>query len=108
MFAEEKIQSGGNNVLAFIGGVIGAMTHYIASMQILLSLKVAELFDYTIHSLIGGLVMLAVKLAGDGIVYLIKRYSLRKTTEQNVITPTEIQPMPKQEATEEKTAQEKK
>jgi hypothetical protein len=110
MFGEEKIQTGGNNVFAFVGGFIGAMTHYIASIRILLSLKVEELFDYTVHSLIGGLVMLAVKLAGDGIVYLIKKYALKKANEKITISESEVQAMPQVEKTEEKlpeTMQEK-
>jgi len=74
MLIEEKITTGGNNLIAFIGGFVGAMSHYIASIQILLNLKVEELFDYAIHSLVGGLVMLAVKLFGDLFLYLLKRY----------------------------------
>jgi len=108
MFGEEKIQTGGNNVFAFVGGFIGAMTHYIASIRILLSMKVEELVDFTTHSLIGGLVMLAVKLAGDGIMYFIKKYALKKANDKTVISPNEIQTMPQQEKTEEKITEEKK
>lgn len=61
-----------NNLLAFIGGFIGAMTHYIGSIQTLLNLRVDELLDFTIHSLIGGAIMVAVKVLGDWILYKIK------------------------------------
>ncbi len=62
----------GNNLLAFVGGFVGAMTHYITSIQTLLNLKVNELLDFTIHSLIGGAIMVAVKVLGDWILYKIK------------------------------------
>lgn len=61
-----------NHLLAFIGGFIGAMTHYVNSITILLNLKWDELGDFTIHSLIGGSIMLAVKVLGDWILYKIK------------------------------------
>ena len=61
-----------NNLLAFIGGFIGAMTHYVNSVQILINLKLDELFDFTIHSLIGGAIMVAVKVLGDWIMHKIK------------------------------------
>lgn len=61
-----------NHLLAFIGGFIGAMTHYVNNINILLNLKTDELVDFTIHSLIGGTIMLAVKVLGDWIVFKIK------------------------------------
>lgn len=60
------------NLLAFIGGFIGAMTHYINSINILLNLRMDELLDFTIHSLIGGAIMVAVKVLGDWIMHKIK------------------------------------
>jgi hypothetical protein len=62
-----------NNLLAFIGGFIGAMTHYIYNIHILLNLKIDELFDFTIHSLIGGAIMVAVKVLGDWMIHIIKK-----------------------------------
>lgn len=61
-----------NNLLAFIGGFIGAMTHYITNIQALLNIRTSELFDFTIHSLIGGAIMLAVKVLGDWLLHKIK------------------------------------
>ncbi|MFY9310074.1 MAG: hypothetical protein WAQ28_13595 [Bacteroidia bacterium] len=62
-----------NNLLAFIGGFIGTMTHYIYNIHILLNLKIDELFDFTIHSLIGGAIMVAVKVLGDWMIHIIKK-----------------------------------
>ena len=72
----DKLQN--NSVIAFMGGFIGAMSHYIASVRAFLNLRVEELFDYAVHSLIGGLVMLAVKLLGDGLVYLVKKWIAKR------------------------------
>lgn len=69
----------GNNLLAFIGGFIGAMTHYINSINILLNLKIDELLDFTIHSLIGGAIMVAVKVLGDWIMHKIKNPNPKNT-----------------------------
>jgi hypothetical protein len=66
------MNSNSNHLLAFIGGFIGAMTHYVNSINILLNLKIDELFDFTIHSLIGGAIMLAVKVLGDWCIHKIK------------------------------------
>lgn len=67
-----------NNLLAFIGGFIGAMTHYINNIQTLMSVRTSELFDFTIHSLIGGAIMLAVKVLGDWLLHKIKRKKNKK------------------------------
>ena len=37
-----------------------------------LNLKIDELFDFTIHSVIGGAIMVAVKVLGDWILHKIK------------------------------------
>ena len=71
----------GNNLLAFLGGFIGAMTHYINSITILLNLKWDELVDFTVHSLIGGAIMLAVKVLGDWILFKIKTPKDKQTTD---------------------------
>lgn len=72
-----------NNLLAFIGGFVGAMTHYINSINVLLNLKIDELFDFTIHSLIGGAIMVAVKVLGDWIVHLIKNPKEKQNNDNN-------------------------
>lgn len=65
--------NGNTNTLAFLGGFIGAMTHYVHSLHVLLQISIRELFDYSIHSLIGGVIMLAVKLAGDWLFRKLNR-----------------------------------
>lgn len=70
--AQRNISGNGSNLLAFIGGFIGAMTHYVNNIKILLSLNGDELLDFSIHSLIGGAVMLTVKVLGDWILHKIK------------------------------------
>lgn len=72
-----------NNLLAFTGGFIGAMTHYITNLQILLNLKLDELIDFTVHSLIGGAIMLAVKVLGDWIMHKIKNPKNNKPEDSN-------------------------
>ncbi len=69
--------------MAFIGGFIGAMTHYINSTNILLNLKIDELFDFTVHSLIGGAIMVAVKVLGDWILHLIKNPKSKQSNDNN-------------------------
>lgn len=70
-----------NNLLAFIGGFIGAMTHYITSIRVLLNVRIEELFDFTIHSLIGGAIMVAVKVLGDWILLKISTPKKEETKE---------------------------
>lgn len=65
--------SGANYVLSFIGGFLGAMTHYINSLTVLLQINIRELIDFTIHSLIGGVIMLGVKVTSDWLLHKIKR-----------------------------------
>lgn len=72
----------GNNLLAFIGGFIGAMTHYINNVQILLNIRMNELFDFTVHSLIGGAIMLAVKVLGDWILHKLKNPKQKSKEEE--------------------------
>jgi hypothetical protein len=91
-----------NGLLACVGGFIGTMAHYIASVSILLNLNFHELLDFTVHSIIGGLIMLAIKLANDGIASMIKKHLRRKKT-------TLFKEMEKiEEATEEKKEEVKK
>ena len=69
---QTTMNGNGNNLLAFIGGFLGAMSHYIHNLTILFDLKLNELFDFTVHSLIGGTIMLAFKIAGEWILIRIK------------------------------------
>ena len=84
MFTEQRNTMNGssNHLLAFIGGFIGAMTHYVNSLHILLNLKIDELFDFTIHSLIGGAIMVAVKVLGDWILHRIKNPKQKNTNNE--------------------------
>ena len=66
------------NFLAFFGGFMGAMTHYITNIKIMLNIKMDELLDFTVHSLIGGTIMLAVKVLGEWILYKIKKVKQHK------------------------------
>ena len=70
MYTAQK--TNGNNLIAFIGGFIGAMTYYIGSIQTLLAIKEDDLLDFTIHSMIGGAIMVAVKVLGEWILYKLK------------------------------------
>jgi hypothetical protein len=79
---QTTMNGNGNNLLAFIGGFIGAMTHYIYNLTILFDLKMNELFDFTVHSLIGGAIMLAVKVAGEWILIKIKIPRKRKPEDE--------------------------
>ena len=66
------ITNSANYLLYFIGGFFGALTHYINSFNMLFHINFRELIDFTVHSLIGGAIMLGVKVIGDYLLYLIK------------------------------------
>jgi hypothetical protein len=92
MLTDEKIQNPfDNNVFAFIGGFVGAMSHYIVSIRILLNLNFQEILDFTVHSLIGGVVMLLIKIANDGLIYLIKKHIITKAQAKDIIEVAEVE-----------------
>lgn len=63
-----------NNLLAFIGGCIGAFTHFLSKYTVAFSnLNYTELLDFTMRSVIGGVVMLAFKLIGEWLVHKIQK-----------------------------------
>lgn len=77
------MNSNSNTLLAFIGGFIGAMTHYVNNITILLNLQLDELFDFTIHSVIGGAIMVGVKVFGEWCVHKIKNPAKKDNKEVN-------------------------
>lgn len=70
-------------LLSFIGGAIGGLT---ATPKIAINIQLFAdplLFDFIIRALVGGLIGLGVKVAGDYIIYRIRVKREKKQDSQN-------------------------
>lgn len=67
-----------NNIIAFLGGCIGAFTHFLSAGTALSLVNWTELIDYSLRSLIGGVIAVLVKVLGDRIIEKMKSKNKNK------------------------------
>ena len=74
-------------IIAFIGGYVGALSFFLKAhplfalvdvFDIFSKIDLTELINYTVRSMVGGLIGLLLKLVYDLFIFLIRKFLKRK------------------------------